>query len=58
MIFSYLAETHQPALFHLLGAPDSQKRYMLFDIGHVPLQRLEMKETLDWFDRYLGQVSR
>jgi hypothetical protein len=24
----------------------------------VPLQRLEMRETMDWFDRYLGQVSR
>ena len=54
----YLAETSQKTLFHLLGAPDSQKRYMLFDIGHLPLQRLEMKETMDWFDRYLGQVSR
>jgi eukaryotic-like serine/threonine-protein kinase len=55
---SYLAETSQTTLFHLLGAPDSQKRHILFDIGHVPLQRLEMRETMDWFDRYLGQVSR
>jgi hypothetical protein len=31
---------------------------MLFDIGHVPLQQLEMKETMDWFDRYLGYVNR
>jgi eukaryotic-like serine/threonine-protein kinase len=54
----YLAETNQMTLFHLLGAPVSQKRYMLFDIGHVPLQQLEMKETMDWFDRYLGHVSR
>jgi eukaryotic-like serine/threonine-protein kinase len=54
----YLAETNQTTLFHRLGAPDSQKRYMLFDIGHVPLQQLEMKETMNWFDRYLGYVSR
>jgi cephalosporin-C deacetylase-like acetyl esterase len=53
----YLAETNQTTLFHLLGSPDSQKRYMLFDIGHVPLQQIEMKETMDWFDRYLGPVS-
>jgi DNA-binding winged helix-turn-helix (wHTH) protein len=55
---SYLAETNQTMLFHLLGAPESQKQHMLFDMGHVPLQRLEMKETMNWFDRYLGQVSR
>jgi hypothetical protein len=54
----YLAETNQMILFHFLRTPDSQKRYMLFDIGHVPLQQLEMKETMDWFDRYLGPVSR
>ena len=54
----YLAETNQMTLFHLLGVPDSQKRYILFDIGHLPLQQLEIKETLDWFDRLLGPVSR
>lgn len=55
---SYLAETDQAALFHFLGTPPAQKRFRLFDIGHVPQQRLEMRETLDWFDRYLGPVSR
>jgi hypothetical protein len=53
----YLAETNQ-ILFHFLRTPDSQKRYMLCDIGNVPLQQLEMKETMDWFDRYRGPVSR
>ena len=33
------------------------KRYVLFDIGHVTLQQVETKETLDWFDRYLGPVN-
>ena len=55
---SYIAETNQTALFHLLGAPESKKRYVLFDIGHIPVQPLEMKETMDWFDRYLGPVSQ
>ncbi len=54
----YLAETDQMPLFRLLGASESRKRYMLFDIGHVPLQQLEMKETMDWFDRYLGNPGR
>jgi hypothetical protein len=35
----------------------ADKRYVLFNIGHVPLQLHEMKETLDWFDRYLGPVT-
>jgi len=55
---SYLPETNQTTLFHLLGTPDSRKRYMLFNIGHIPVQPLEMKEIMDWFDRYLGPVSR
>ena len=54
----YLAETDQLPLFRLLGTPRRDKRYVLFDIGHVPMQQHEMKETLDWFDRYLGPVSR
>ncbi len=54
----YPAETLQAPLFRLLGAPEKEKRYKRFDIGHLPFQQLEMKETLDWFDRYLGPVSR
>lgn len=54
---SSVPETNQTTLFHLLGAPDSKKRYVLFDIGHIPVQPLEIKETLDWFDRYLGPVN-
>lgn len=54
----YPAETNQSLLFRALGIPPADKRYVLFDIGHVPFQQQEMKETLDWFDRYLGLVNR
>ncbi len=54
----YPAETNQAAMFHLLGTPQADKRYVLFDMGHIPFQQHEMKETLDWFDRYLGPVNR
>lgn len=54
----YPPETNQAVLFHLLNAPQGDKRYVLYDIGHVPFQQQEMKETLDWFDRYLGPVSK
>lgn len=53
----YPAETNQVPMFRFLGTPDKNKRYILFDIGHVPFQQEEMKETLDWFDRYLGFVK-
>ena len=54
----YPAETNQAVLFQLLGSPPKDKRYVLYDIGHVPFQQQEMKETLDWFDRYLGAVGK
>ncbi len=54
----YPPETNQAVLFQLLNTPQRDKRYILYDIGHVPFQQQEMKETLDWFDRYLGPVSK
>lgn len=54
----YPAETNQALMFQFLGSPEAEKRYVLFDIGHVPFQQQEIKETLDWFDRYLGPVNR
>ncbi len=54
----YPAEMNQAVMFHLLGTPEVDKRYVVFDIGHVPFQQQEMKETLEWFDHYLGQVNR
>jgi hypothetical protein len=55
---SYPAEANQAPLFHLLGTPEGRKRYVLFDFGHVPVQPREIKETVDWFDRYLGRVIK
>ena len=54
----YPAESNQALMFQFLGTPKAEKRYVLFDIGHVPFQQQEIKETLDWFDRYLGPVNR
>jgi hypothetical protein len=45
-------------MFRLLGAPEKDKRLFLWDGGHVPPNRQnEIKETLDWFNRYLGPVK-
>lgn len=56
--FMYAAESDQIQMFRLLGTPEKDKRYVLFNSGHVPIQQQEVKETLDWFDRYLGPVRK
>jgi eukaryotic-like serine/threonine-protein kinase len=54
----YPAQADQLPMFKLLGTRENQKRYVLFDAGHVLLQQNDMKETLEWFDRYLGVTGR
>ena len=50
-------ETSQRPMFELLGTPAGQKRHVIYEAGHfVPRDQL-VKETLDWFDRYLGPVK-
>jgi serine/threonine protein kinase/formylglycine-generating enzyme required for sulfatase activity/cephalosporin-C deacetylase-like acetyl esterase len=44
----------QEPLFRLFGAPEKDKRYVVFNAGHVPPGDQMMKEILDWLDRYLG----
>jgi hypothetical protein len=42
--------------FELLGTPAMDKRHVIYEAGHfVPRDQL-VKETLDWYDRYLGPV--
>jgi dienelactone hydrolase len=54
--FFFPVESSQAPFFRLLGAPPAEKKYVLFDTGHVPPNDLMMKEILDWLDRYLGPV--
>ncbi len=55
--FDLSPEAQQKPLFEFLGTPDRDKRYTLFDVGHVPPVQETMRETLAWFDRYLGRVE-
>jgi dipeptidyl aminopeptidase/acylaminoacyl peptidase len=53
-------ETSQRPLFRLMGAPEKDKRMILWEGGHgeiKPNYRMVIKETLDWFDRYLGPLK-
>jgi len=52
-------ESAQRPLFRLLGTPDNDKKYLLYDAVHGDLpHRDEVHETLDWLDKYLGLVVR
>jgi pimeloyl-ACP methyl ester carboxylesterase len=56
--FIFPLETSMGPMFRLLGAPEKDKRLVLYDAGHVPPDdKIVIKETLDWFDRYLGPVK-
>jgi pimeloyl-ACP methyl ester carboxylesterase len=49
-------ETAQKPFFQLLGTPENQKRYVLYEGGHfVPRTQL-IAESLRWLDKYLGPV--
>ena len=52
-------DSSQIPMFKLLGAPDADKRHVIYEAGHFPLPRGAMiRETLDWLDRYMGPVER
>jgi formylglycine-generating enzyme required for sulfatase activity/dienelactone hydrolase len=54
--FMFPVDSSQLPLFRFLGVPNSRKRHVLFDSGHVPHDKPVVKESLDWLDRYLGPV--
>jgi dienelactone hydrolase len=50
-------ETSQKPMFRLIGAPEKDKKIIFYEGGHlVPWSEL-MKESLSWFDKYLGPVK-
>ncbi len=50
-------ESSQLPLFQLLGTPDENKKHVIYETGHGDLRpKDEIRETLDWLDKYLGPV--
>ena len=48
----------QQRLFELLGTAPEHKKHVVLEGGHVPNDhRSLVREALDWFDRYLGEVA-
>ncbi len=56
--FFFPIETSQRPLFELLGTPQADKKWVVYDGGHsVPRSKL-IAESLAWLDHYLGPVER
>ncbi len=52
-------EPSQLPMFRFLGTPDKDKKHVLFEDGHAYMDpRDEIREILDWLDKYLGPVRR
>ena len=57
--FTYPPETSQAPLFRMLGTPEQDRRYIVYDGGHEDFTtRMDfIKEALDWLEHYLGPVN-
>ncbi len=51
-------EAAQKPMFDLLGTPARDKRWKIYETDHIPPINETIKETLSWFDLYLGPISR
>jgi len=53
----FTVEGHQKPLFRLLGTPAADKRHVILDYGHASPPRGDLlRESLAWYDKYLGPV--
>jgi eukaryotic-like serine/threonine-protein kinase len=50
-------ETSQRPMFELLGTAPDRKKQLTYQAGHLVPRSQVIKETLDWFDKYLGPVQ-
>lgn len=49
-------ETSQMPMFNFLGTAKEDKKIIIFDAGHLVPRTEFVKETLQWYDKYLGVV--
>jgi class 3 adenylate cyclase/dienelactone hydrolase len=50
-------ETSQKPMFDLLGTPKENKKIIIYESGHLVPRTNFVKETLLWYDKYLGNVK-
>ena len=41
-----------------LGTRDQDKKHVIYEAGHDLPHKEEVRESLDWLDKYLGPVRR
>jgi dipeptidyl aminopeptidase/acylaminoacyl peptidase len=49
-------ETSQMPMFNFLGTAKEDKKIIIYDAGHLVPRTDFVKETLQWYDKYLGVV--
>jgi len=50
-------ETSSKPMFGFIGTPDADKLRIVYESGHLVPRTDFMKETLNWYDKYLGPVN-
>ena len=50
-------ETSQMPMYNFLGTPKEDKKIIIYDAGHLVPKIEFVKETLLWYDKYLGAVK-
>jgi hypothetical protein len=50
-------ETAQKPMFNFLGTPAKDKKNLIYDTGHLVPRTDMIRETLAWYDKYLGPVK-
>ncbi len=50
-------KTAQKPMFNFLGTPPADKKILVFKSGHQVPRTDFVKETLLWYDKYLGLVK-
>lgn len=50
-------ETSQKPMYNFLGTPKEHKKMIVFESGHLVPRTEFVKETLLWYDKYLGTVK-
>jgi dienelactone hydrolase len=50
-------ETSQKPMYNLLGTPKEKKKMIIYESGHLVPRTDFVKETLLWYDQYLGPVK-
>jgi formylglycine-generating enzyme required for sulfatase activity/dienelactone hydrolase len=55
--FTYPVKASQEPMFSWLGTPHQDKRHLLHAGGHICPFEGNIKDTLDWLDRYLGAID-